>query len=132
MAKKGEKIMIENKKLDEINDAIRGMKFLKESNGRYKLLATTHDDGTITITLNEVVLTKDKEGLVCPLFALKLGDIYAQCAPSSIITRLNEDIDENKELIQEITDYSREMTPTLTLVATGSDNQPNASNNIHE
>ena len=96
-------------------DAIKGLEFLRRSNGKYKLIANTHDDGTISITLNEVAFPHDKAKVLSPLFALNLGDIYAQCAPSEIIERLNNDITDKYNLMQRVRENSHETMPEIAL-----------------
>ena len=94
------------------NDAIKGMDFIRDSNGKYKLLTSTHDDGTISITLNEVITNQGGEAeFITPIFHLLLGDIYAQCAPERIIDRLNRDISDKCDLINTIKADSNEGTP---------------------
>ena len=96
------------------NDAIKGMDFIRDSNGKYKLLANNHDDGTISITLNEVTANQAGEAeFITPIFSLLLGDIYAQCAPERIIDRLNRDISEKCELINSIKADAPEIPPEL-------------------
>lgn len=90
--------------LEETNEAMRGIDFLTNSNGKYKLLADTHDDGTISITLNEILNKGGDAKIVMPIFSLELASIYAQCAPSRIIEHLNRDIQDAYDMIRQISE----------------------------
>ena len=115
--------MNENEVKDTVeatNDAIEGLTFLRKNNGKYKLLASTRDDGTISITLNEILMTEGHSNIISPLFELNLGDVYAQCAPSEIIKRLNNDITDKYDLIRQIAE-ANEATSGLALVSAPQD-----------
>lgn len=107
--------------VDTANGAIEGLTFLRENNGKYKLLANTRNDGTISITLNEVLMAEGHSSIISPLFELNLGDVYAQCAPSEIINRLHNDITDKYDFIQRVRDASREAMPEIALVSAQQD-----------
>ena len=99
------------KTLNEVSDAMNGLDFLRKSNGKYKLLATTKDDGTISITLNEICHIGDNVAMNDPIIELDMGDIYAQCAPARIIERLSRNIIDTGDMIKTIKADSHEAAP---------------------
>ena len=109
-----------DKVLNEVSDAMNGLDFLRNSRGKYKLLAATKDDGTISVTLNEIHRIGDNASVNFPVFELDMGGIYSQCAPAKIIERLNRNIQEAGDMIEQI----RLDAPKTEIALTTTDEEP--------
>ena len=84
-----------------MDDSIKGMSFINDSNGKYEIVIGKNNNGYFSANL----IKNDSNG-TSVVIPLNMSDIYAQCAPSKIIESLVCNIQDIHEVIAEIRDDS--------------------------